>query len=839
MTAYEDTVELTGKGNVENNIELSSAPVEITGKGAAAVGLAFRALAEITGKGAIWSLFPDSYLLWQYRKPITITNNTGSALSNHPELITLTPANFDYLKCKNDGGDIRFAASDGETALSYWIEEWNYNGTSKIWVEIDSIPQGSNVCLYIYYENADATGESNGGDTFLKYDGFEDGDTTDAGDLFVTSSNKASTNQHRSGAYSMKILGSWAANGFTQSVSLGEKAFGSISIIRWVYLPGTTGRRTTIHVSDSGGGAGAIGPYVKFDGGKIYAYNGSSWVDTGFTFTVGWHRVEIIVQSSSTFDLKVNDESWVTGLSMYHTLSNIDRIGEHGDGSSEYDSYRDDYCVREYASPDPTHSIGEEEVGRALTCLWTLFQSAEIEGKGEPTFLFSLQPLLELTATGSISTDITWAQHELLEFTGVGDFLAPHVHIFADLDSFLIDNFSIRKTIQDPYWKFKGDVDNTTVPAYFKTLRIIEPDHEGTDRCIFLGFIPGAGFDLAVANDKATLNGFDQAWYLQAQYVPTSLRVTDEDTNPASIINTLLGNANWANETGIEPYCINTVTDWSAIKKSFIFDIKATKWKAIQEICAYCHHVFLVKWQKTADNQYYSCAYFVHEDELDDHLDLPDMATITNPDAHLISRVKKGDGGSTEYPVQIEEAETEKFNRITVSGIDIETGTWYHKTVESPGVISGDEIPIEFKYESSDLNTQVKVDALANALYDFYHTIAKYYFASFNSRMDFELYQKLEFVGFDDIPDELMRITGLTFDCQKTQNIVTVLFTSDQKLSDLRKLLRSMGRRYIPDWLDLAKIAVGTILEISESGKTALVQIDRDDTIVRARILNP
>ena len=853
MTAYEDTVELTGKGNVENIAELSLASVELTGKGVAAVdpgGLSFQDVLEFTGTGHIFS---GPYIDWTYKRGVKVTNYTGGELIDYPVEVVLTTENFDYAKCEPDGSDIRFGA--GNDALPYWIEDWNYGGVSRIWINVSTITEGFNVRLHIYYGKAGEADESNGGNVWnVAFDHFS-GDTLDPTkwEEFGTPTGSLTITVHDG------YVQIHSASG--QSRQVGLKSINDTLLgtnFRILTRQKTTRDWTASYAHQYSGQI--VDPsnmngihFAEYWSGHcpsschIYHRSAISGVATAPDYSIydlDWHRYLLKKLSTTHFKAIQDTESELTNTTNIYAGDAPFRFLTQHDNyyMTTHDLYMDYIAITDkYASPDPIASLvsEEEEEEISLIAQWTLFQSAEIEGKGDPTVLLSFQPLLEPVATGGISIDVTSVFHESHEFTGVGDFLVPHVHIFANLDSFLTENFSIRKTIQDPYWKFKGDVDDIAVPAYFKTLRIIEPDHEGTDRCIFLGFIPGAGFDLAVANDKATLNGFDQAWYLQAQYVPTSLRVTDEDTNPASIINTLLGDASWANVTGIEPYCINTVTDWSAIKKSFIFDTKASKWKAIQEICAYCHHVFLVKWRKTGDDQYYSCAYFVHEDELDDYLDLPGKATITNPDDHLISRVKKGDGGSTEYPVQIEEAETEKYNRITVSGIDIETGTWYHKTVESPGVISGDEIPIEFKYESSDLNTQEKVDDLADALYLFYHTIAKYYYASFNSRMDFELYQKLEFIDFPDIPDELMRITGLTFDCQKTQNIVTVLFTSDQKLSDLRKLLRSMGRRYIPDWLDLTKIAVGTILEISESGKTALVQIDKDDTIVRARILNP
>ena len=297
---------------------------------------------------------------WDKKVAIHIDNTGGSAQTYYQIKLNIT---YDS-DMQSDFDDIRFVNVTSDTTEPYWIEDKVDSSWCLVWFNATYIKSEgwSNDTTEMYYDNAGATSESNGSDTFLKYDGFEDGVTTDAGDLFVTPSNKVSNEQARSGTYSMKILGDWVANGeSTQSVSLGEKTFGSISIIRWIYLTETTGSQTTVYVLDSGAGETNIGPYVKFDGGKIYAYNGASWIDTGFTFTVGWHRVEIIVQSSSTFDLKVNDDAWVTGLSMYHTLLHIDIIGEHRWGTADVDSYRDDYCVRKYTSPEPSVYLGNEE----------------------------------------------------------------------------------------------------------------------------------------------------------------------------------------------------------------------------------------------------------------------------------------------------------------------------------------------------------------------------------------------------------------------------------------------------------------------------------------------
>ena len=851
MTAYEDTVELTGKGNVENNAELL-ASVELTGKGASAIesgGLSFQALVELIGKGNVPSLkFSGSYADWQYRKAITLSNG-GGALSTYQKLITLTTANFDYSKCKNDGGDIRFTASGAETALPYWIEDWNYNGDSKIWVKVDSIPGGSNACLYVFYGKNDATSESNFDNTFISGEPWDNA-TLDA-EKWPTVNGAPTYSINTTDHYLevTNVANGWeTGNGFTSKLFnfpaeyIIERARGSGGF--QLYINSTVAELTQILFGNHHGAWGSSDRGVAFAtlidawdsnthrrsagvGGSADYNSGSG---QGQTATVEWTIYKLgsditIKEATTTRVSETNAETpdrIHIGLSKYSTRA-FGTIRVY------------DFKIRKYANPEPTvESFSEEEMSTSL-CTLTLYQSAEITGKGDPTILPSFQLLAELTATGSVSADITWAQHELLEFTGVSDFLPLHTYVFSDIGSFLIEGWSVSKTIQDVLWKFSGGIDKLTTPTYFKNFVVTADDHQDppVNHVIFLGFIPGASYVLATVTDKAILNAFDYGWYLSSQFVPLSIRITDEDTNPADTIKTLLGGVNWMSTTGIEPYQIRNVTDWVSIKKEFIFDSKTSKWKAIKEICEYTHHVFMVKWRKTDNDEYYSVAYFVHEDEIDTYLDLPTMETINLPDPYLMQDVK------------IEDKQEAKYNRVTVNGVDKISGTWYTKTIEAASVTSEDELPIEYVYESTDLGSQSKVDAKATELYNFFHTIARIYTASFKKRMDLELYQKIKFIGYDKIEEEEMRIVGITYRRSAVEDIVTIQFTPDQKLADLRKLMRSMGADFMTEqqriqedfFIDLTKIAVGEVTEIN--GNEAIVKLEKDEGLVKARIINP
>lgn len=69
--------------------------------------------------------------------------------------------------------DIRFTKADGTTELDYWIQDADAN-TAIIWVEFDPIGT-TDTDFYVYYGKSGDTTTSNGPDTFVLFDDFEDG----------------------------------------------------------------------------------------------------------------------------------------------------------------------------------------------------------------------------------------------------------------------------------------------------------------------------------------------------------------------------------------------------------------------------------------------------------------------------------------------------------------------------------------------------------------------------------------------------------------------------------------------------------------------------------------
>lgn len=108
---------------------------------------------------------------WQYSRCISLS--TPTTMANYQVKLVLT--NNEYTNMKSDGSDIRFYDASNNDC-PYWIEHWDLNGLSTIWIKVVS---NNTTALRMYYGNAAATAVSNGANTFDWFDDFN-GTTLDA-----------------------------------------------------------------------------------------------------------------------------------------------------------------------------------------------------------------------------------------------------------------------------------------------------------------------------------------------------------------------------------------------------------------------------------------------------------------------------------------------------------------------------------------------------------------------------------------------------------------------------------------------------------------------------------
>jgi len=233
------------------------------------------------------------------------------------------------------------------------------------------------------------------------------------------------------------------------------------------------------------------------------------------------------------------------------------------------------------------------------------------------------------------------------------------------------------------------------------------------------------------------------------------------------------------------------------------------------------------------------CAYLVHQDDIDHAthgLDLPPMVTFTHPDPRIANGVRA--------TLQSDE----KYNRIEVRSAS-PSGAWFHAVRETAALQAGEELPIEYLEERSDLPIDADhggwCTARADELYAYYTAYSYTYTLTLIDRTDLELYQRCRFYGFGVIPDgDVMRIVAIRYNVRPTHTEVEITVTPDSRLSDLRRLQRSQAADSVSEVQtiaqgqinQLAAGEVGTVVGID--GAEAIVELERRaDSSVRGRIV--
>ena len=448
-----------------------------------------------------------------------------------------------------------------------------------------------------------------------------------------------------------------------------------------------------------------------------------------------------------------------------------------------------------------------------------------------PTFC---PPESDVTAKFSASAPITLYQCII---ASTAKFSAKVVwKVFINLASLKLQEITVSRNVQDKIWNCTATLDqfyNLDLTA-LRNVIYATTDHLGASHCIFSGIVPQTAPEIGQSKDRTVLTAQDYGWFLANQMVPAAYQHNTAGTNPATVIAGLLGGDDWETTTGIEPYNINSVTAWGSTLASrvFDFDSQTTKMAAIQKICDYCRFMFIVKWRLVSGSYYRPTGYFIDENDIDTELDLPAAVTITAPDSYLKEKIT------------IVSKVTERYNRITVIGRD-PSGTVYSAILSSPGLTSGDELPVEFIENSGAWTTQAQVDARCLELYNFYINPSTVWTATFSDRTDLQLLQKIKFMGYtrQGVTEDWMRVTSIRYTIGKgAEKTVVIEFTTDQAYSNITRMYRSNSPDYAIETETIfdGKMAqvpqneVGTVTAID--GNTATITLE-DGRVVTARVI--
>ena len=93
----------------------------------------------------------NDWAAYKHKFLVSFPNYEGEALENIPVLVRISESSingFRYGDClKQDGKDLRFAASDG-TLLVSEVDTWNTNGVSLVWVKVPTLNSDTQITAY-------------------------------------------------------------------------------------------------------------------------------------------------------------------------------------------------------------------------------------------------------------------------------------------------------------------------------------------------------------------------------------------------------------------------------------------------------------------------------------------------------------------------------------------------------------------------------------------------------------------------------------------------------------------------------------------------------------------
>jgi uncharacterized protein (TIGR02145 family) len=312
---------------------------------------------------------------WQYRKPVSIANASGGALTDFQVGITMnTFSLINDGKMQSDCDDIRITDSTGKV-LPHWVESSGYTcnkTTTRIWIKAASIPT-SGTTVYVYYGNATATSIQSPNDVFLLF-----GSTADTNGWSSTTTSTCG-NWNMIGGYNVFGTGSSTQKIGELAAATYRVNFKFYKIDSWDSETATTTWSGTSIFSQSY--AGATGSQVC--GSSSTDYNES---ETEVSTTATHPGGNFVLKFTSNLSEAATNESW--GVN--------------------------DVLVRKYSATEPIAGTpGSEEKGVTPVAYWRFD-----EGTGTAT-----SNSISRGATGGTITEV--GGYRIHTFTSTGAFTSP------------------------------------------------------------------------------------------------------------------------------------------------------------------------------------------------------------------------------------------------------------------------------------------------------------------------------------------------------------------------------------------------------------------------------
>lgn len=325
---------------------------------------------------------------WKYRQPVTISNSGNtSALSNYQVRLKIGSGNSDFwAHIESDGASIRFTDSDKNTLLDFWLHDFDYSGKSaEIWIEVPTIEASSNKTIYFYYGNSSASSLSNGENTFLFFDDFDDNSINSTKWTEVDIAENEITETGGKLAFTRLSNDSWRKALICNTLfSRSDLSFeldyqwlvdnSSYDAIKYGWHDSGSGASDANLVYAHYNHGSASNSVLVYEDGVPRSGEIGSWV----LLTDYDIRVRMRASGGAYYEQSTDGGStWLTNYSSTYSVEGSLRPGfSFYSGTHRYDNAR----VRKWTSPEPDLSCGAEE-------------------RGFPTDNPSIQPISSLSQT--------------------------------------------------------------------------------------------------------------------------------------------------------------------------------------------------------------------------------------------------------------------------------------------------------------------------------------------------------------------------------------------------------------------------------------------------------
>jgi len=305
--------------------------------------------------------------LWQYRKPITVTNSSGANLTDFQVKILDNKdlsADITAGKIQASLGDLRFTDINGNI-LPYWIED-NTAASVDAWIKVPTV-HATGTTVYMYYGNPQATSLADGNKVFEFFDDFS-GSSIDSSKWTTKGTVDVSLGEARiQGAAALLYSASQLGNQWVGGYRIKLKDDGAVQDwagVRWF--------------NHSSYGSSYASNWWFYGSQSRYWYNltndGYSSIG-GFSYSLDYtyHNIKVVVndKTHSLYDgASLMNTSDLTGQSCSSTCQFGFAFGRWLSNASYY--YVDYAFTRKYASADPSAGTpATEEKATSPVAYWS------------------------------------------------------------------------------------------------------------------------------------------------------------------------------------------------------------------------------------------------------------------------------------------------------------------------------------------------------------------------------------------------------------------------------------------------------------------------------------